>query len=41
MYVQATLPAVAPAAPGCNGDAGSSSELSADAEHHISAGQLG
>lgn len=41
MYVQAALLAVAPAAPGCNGDVGSSSELSADAEHHTSAGQLG
>lgn len=41
MYEQAAPLAVAPAAPGCNGDAGSSSELSAGAEHHTWAGQLG
>ena len=41
MYVQATLLAVAPAAPGYNGDVESSSGLSADAEHRTSAGQLG
>lgn len=41
MYVLVTLLAVVLAAPGCNDDAESSSELSADAEHHTSAGQLG
>ena len=41
MYELVTLLAVVPAAPGCNGDAESSSELSADAEHHTSGGQLG
>lgn len=41
MFVPAAPPAAVLAAPGCNDDAGSSSALSAGAEHRTSAGRLG